>query len=281
MGRVFSWGEIVRKEVPHIKDFGHMCEEIRHELSRIDGVLGAVLFGSALNERFMERSDIDCLLVYDGMERPALTEVLHQLQASARKRHIPLEFIPVDEVSAREGIHTIGPSFAWHLEQAVKTHLVIKADPLRFIRLSDSANSQSARVEDVLGYLRRKILRFDQGIVELPVMAENEYFHFLRKILESPIHVARKVLWLSVPNLSSDSKAHVIRCYPDIVPSPLRGIFQTLLSMDSDYSREVLAELREPHEGRYIVALETIAKRAFWAFEFARANAIFVLNKFS
>jgi len=280
MGRVFSWGEIERKEVPQSKDFGRVCEEIRHELSRTDAVLGAVLFGSALNERFMERSDIDCLLVYDGMERPALTEVLHQLQASARKRHIPLEFIPVDEASAREGIHTIGPSFAWHLEQAVKTHLVIKADPLRFIRLSDSAKSQSARVEDVLGYLRRKILRFEQGIVELPVMAESEYLHFLRKILELPVHVARKVLWLSVPNLSSDSKAHVIRCYPDIVSSPLRGIFQTLLSMDSDYSHEVLVGLHEPDEDRYIDALKTIAKRAFWAFEFARANAIFVLNKF-
>src|SRR3990167_3817535 len=280
MGRVFSWGEIVRKEVPKIEDFSRVCEEIRHELLRTGGVLGAVLFGSAVGARFMERSEVDCLLVYDGMHRAALTEALHRLQASARKRNIPIGFVPVDDVSARVGLHTIGPSFAYHLELAAKALGVIKASPLTFIRLPDSANSQSARVEDVLGYLRRKILRFDQGIVELPVMAENEYFHFLRKILESPIHVARKVLWLSVPNLSSDSKAHVIRCCPDIVPSPLREIFQTFLSMDSDYSGEVLAELGEPHEGRYIVALETIAKRAFWAFEFARANAIFVLNKF-
>jgi len=281
MGRVFSWGEIVRKEVPKIEDFSRVCEEIRHELLRTGGVLGAVLFGSAVGARFMERSEVDCLLVYDGMHRAALTEALHRLQASARKRNIPIGFVPVDDVSARVGLHTIGPSFAYHLELAAKALGVIQDNPLIFIRLPDSANSQSARVEDVLGYLRRKIFRFERGIAEFPVMAESEYFHFLRKILESPIHIARKVLLLSVPNLSSDSKAHVTRHYPDIVPSRLHEIFQILLSMDSDYSHEVLSQLRDLHEGRYLVELETIKRQAFWALEFARANAIFVLNKFS
>ncbi len=281
MGRVFSWMEIKEKAVPKIEDFSRVCEEIRSELLQTDGVLGAVLFGSAVGVRFMERSGVDCLLVYDGMHRTALTEALHQLQASARKRNIPIGFVPVDDVSARIGLHTIGPSFAYHLELAAKALGVIQDNPLTFIRLPDSANSQQARVEDVLGYLRRKIFRFERGIAEFPVMAESEYFHFLRKILESPIHIARKVLWLSVPNISSDSKAHVIRHYPDIAPSRLREIFQTLLSEDSDYSREVSAELREPHEGRYIIALETIAKQACLALEFARRNALFVLKKFS
>jgi len=279
MGRVFSWGEIERREVPQIKDFSRVCEEVRHELSRTDGVLGALIFGSAMSERFMERSDIDCLVVYEEDRGTHVREALRTIRKFSHVLHVPVEFVPVDDVSARIGLHTIGPSFAWHLEQAVKTHLVIKADPFRFIRLLDSANSQSVRVEDALGYLQRKILRFEQGIVEFPVMAESEYLHFLQKILESPIHIARKVLWLLVPNLPSDSKACVIRYYRDFAPSRFREIFQTLLDMDASYSYEVLAQLRKPQKERYQTMLETIAKRAFWAFEFARANASFVLNR--
>lgn len=280
MGRVFSWEELVRREVPTIEDFCRMCEEIRHELSNTAGVLGAVIFGSAVGARFMERSDIDCFVVYDDdRTRVTLRGALHRLQTSARKRHIPLECIPVDDVSARMGFHTIGPSFASHLERAAHTLGVIRDNPLTFIRLPDNTNSQSARVEDVLGYLRRKIYRFERGIVELPVMAESEYLHFLRKVLEAGIHIARKVLWL-LASSSDDSKAYVIQHYPALVPARLSEIFQTLLDMDSDYSHEVLAQLREPHEGRYMVALEQIKRRAFWALEFARANAFFVLEKF-
>lgn len=278
MGRVFSWEEFVRKEVPAIKDFSSACEEIRYELSNTDGVLGAVIFGSAIGARFMERSNIDCLVVYDEA-RFGILGLLHRLQASIRKRHIPFECIPVGDVSARMGLHTIGPSFASHLERAIKAHGFIKNNPLTFLRLPDSANSKSARIEEVLGYLRRKIFRFEQGIVELSVMAESEYLHFLRKILESPVHIARKVLWLLAP-APDDSKAYVIQQYPALVPARLSGIFKTLLGMDADYSREVSAQVHDPHVGRYLVELETITQQTFLALDFARGNALFILDKF-
>ena len=279
MGRVFSWSEVSRNEVPGVSSFMEDCREIERSFRGDDSIYGAVFFGSALNVRFTERSDLDCLVVYDDERYVAARDTLIRLQEFALSRYIPIEFVAVDDATARTGLHTIGPSLLWHLERAVDiSGGAIKKDPLIFI--NHPASLCVSDVGDVLGYLRRKIYRFETGILNLPVMQPEEMRIFLQKVLESAVHIARKVTWLSTPRFPCDSKHEVITHYPVLATHRLRDIFQTLLDMDVLYSDELLRQLRDPNERRYLAVLDDIKRRAFWAREFARANAFFVANKF-
>ncbi len=280
MGRVFSWGEIVRGEVSEIQSFKKVTDEIRTVLASTEGILGAVICGSALLGNATVRSDIDCVVVFARELRTPVLEALQSLHRVASSLYVPIEFIPINSVVAVHGLHTIGSSFAMHLERAARSGGVIKNDPLAFIRFPDR-NRHNDPVEDVLGYLRHKIGRFEKGLVELPTM-DTELYRFLQKVLESPIHIARKVMSLSAPRSFDDSWEGVKEFYPRMVNEELAGVFRALVQEDEKYSWVLGEQLREPHEreGRYTIAFERIKRCAFWALEFAEANAIFVLNKF-
>lgn len=281
MGRVFSWEEIARGNVPKIRSFKKVADEIRAVLASTEGVLGAVICGSALSGNVTVRSDIDCVVVYEWERRTPVLEALQSLYRVASWLHVPIEFIPIDSEVAAQGLHTIGPSFARHLERAARNGGIIKNDPLVFICFPGRGKHDDL-VEDVLGYLKHKIRRFEKGLVELPTMNAEPLCRFLQKALESPIHIARKVLHLSVQGPFDDSREEVKKLYPRMADEELAGVFQGLVQEDEEYSLVIGEQLLEPREreGRYVIVFEQIKRRASWAFLFARANAFFVLNKF-
>ncbi len=281
MGRVFSLDEIRRGMVPKIGSFDKSVQEIRARLASTEGVLGAVICGSALSGTITVRSDIDCVVVYERERRNPALEALRSLHGFAASLHVPTEFIPIDSVVAAQGLHSIGRSFATHLERAANRGGVIKYDPLAFIRFPDR-DSRRELVLDVMSYLTHKIRRFEKGLVELPVMnpANTELYRFLQKVLESPIHIARKVMCLSATEYCDDSREEVKKRYPRMVRMGLAEPFQILVQEDEDYSWALDEQIRNPEdrEGRYDAVLERVKRRAFWALEFARRNAIFVSN---
>lgn len=269
MGKVFSWDEIERGEIPQPQDFETVALKIRKELEAADGVIGAILCGSILWNSCNQRSDIDCLVVYDQTRRSEVVKVLRAISQVAADIHVPTEFIPIDLHIARTPIHHIGLSFAVHLSYATKNNGLIKTNPLSLFTFDNATV-----VDDVRGYLRNKLRRMEKGLITLPALEATDLHRFLQKVLDTPLHVARKILWSQKVEMPDDSKRTVMHYYPDIASTQERELFTKITAADSQYSLELLAQLQNPNKNRYSEAIERVKILAWDTLEFVRESSL-------
>ncbi len=269
VGKVFSWNEVGEKKIPQLLDFTTIVNKIRQDLEAADGVVGGILCGSILWNSYNQRSDIDCVVVYDPAKRREVFDALRGINQAAADRHVPAEMIPLDLHIAGTPLHHIGLSFAAHLRYAAENGGLIKENPLPLL-VFDDANG----IEDVRGYLRNKLRRLEKGLSALPTMEVAELHRFLQKVLEAPVHVARKILWWQKVETPDDAKRTVMRHYPDIANAQERDLFAKITAADSEYTTELLAQLQHPNEGRYSRAIEEIKDLAWDTLEFVRLNAL-------
>lgn len=269
MGKVFSWNEIEERKIPQPQDFETVVSKIRQELGVADGVIGGILCGSILWNSCNQRSDIDCVVVYDHTKRREVVEVLRGINQVAADLHVPTELIPLDLHIARTPLHHIGLSFAVHLRYATENGGLIKTNPLPLFAFDDAGV-----VDDVRGYLRNKLRRLEKGLSALPAMESAELHRFLQKVLEAPVHVARKILWWQKVETPDDAKRTVIRYYPDIASAQERELFAKITAADSQYTTELLAQLQNPDKSRYSEAIEEVKDLAWNTLEFVRLNAL-------
>lgn len=269
MGKVFSWREIEEGKIPQPQDFAIVVSKIRQKLEAADGVIGGILCGSILWNSCNQRSDIDCVVVYEPRARREVVEVLRGINQAAADLHVPAEMIPLDIHIARTPLHHIGLSFAVHLRYATENGGLIKANPLPFFTFNDASV-----VDDVRGYLRNKLRRLEKGVSALPTMENAELHRFLQKVLEAPVHVARKILWWQRVETPDDAKRTVMRYYPDIASAQERELFAKITVTDSQYTTELLAQLQNPDKVRYSQAIEKVKDLAWDTLEFVRLNAL-------
>lgn len=269
MGKVFSWEEIQDRKIPQLKDFKIVAGKIRKELEAADGVVGGILCGSMLWNSYNRRSDIDCLVVYDLARRREVVEVLRDINQFAADLHVPTELIPIDLHIAKTPLHHIGLSFAAHLRYATENGGLIKTDPLPLFAFDDASC-----VDNVRGYFRNKLRRLEKGVSTLFTMESVELYRFLQKMLEAPVHIARKMLWWKKMVTSDDAKCTVMRCYPDIASSQERELFVMLTAADSQYTTELLAQLQNPDKNRYSEVIQGVKDLAWDTLEFVRSNAL-------
>ena len=269
MGKVFSWSEIEERKIPQPSDFTTVVSRIRQDLEATDGVIGGILCGSILWNNCNQRSDIDCVVVYNPAKRREVVDVLRGINQAAADHHVPAEMIPLDLHIARTPLHHIGLSFAVHLRYATENGGLIKENPLPLF-VFDGASV----VEDVRGYLRNKLRRLEKGVSALPTMEVAELHRFLQKVLEAPVHVARKILWWQKVETPDDAKRTVMRHYPDIANTQERELFAKITTADSQYTTELLAQLQSFNENRYSETIEEVKDLAWDTLEFVRLNAL-------
>lgn len=262
---VFSWNEIECGKIPQPSDFTTVISRIRQDLGATDGVVGAILYGSVFWNGYNQRSDIDCVVVYDPTKRHEIVQVLRSINRIATDLHVPAELIPIDSHTARTPLHHINLSLAVHLRYATENGGLIKTNPLPLFTFDDASI-----LEDVRGYLRNKLRRLEKGMSAFPTMEDAELHRFLQKVLEAPVHVARKILWWQKAETPDDTKRTVMRYYPNIASAQERKLFANVTAADNQYTTELLAQLQNPDKNRYFQSIEAVKDLAWDTLEFVR-----------
>ena len=105
-------------------------------------------------------------------------------------------------------------------------------------------------------------------------MEGNELHRFLQKVLEAPINIARKILWLHGVEMPNDSKLEVSRHYPNVATPRAVELFEGIIGVDHRYTKELLSQLQNSEEPNYSEMIEAIKEIAFDTLEFVGLNAL-------
>ena len=270
MGKVFTWKEVVRKRVPQLEDFVLTIDLLRKAFAPEGSIVGAVAFGSAVRGDYDLRSDIDCFVLYDRAQEYEAFEVMQSVTMMANLRRVPLTCVPCDTLVSATRMHHIGSSLRKHLEVSSRIGGLLKGDPLRHI-----ANVRS-REEEVEEYLRFKLYGIQEASGAARTFSEERFVSYLKKLLEAPMHVARKVL-VHRKLLEGDSKREVFASYVKYMGRELSDHLERLISLDALYTEELREQLRCPHEKGYRMMLQKISSGSEDVISFVRANSMFLV----
>jgi len=270
MGQVFTWKEIVRKRVPRLEDFTIAIEEARELFEKKDVIVGAVVCGSVTRGDHNVRSDVDCFVLYDHSREHEAFAVIQTATSSAARRRVPLVCIPCDTLLSETHMHHIGGSFFWHLQKAVETGGLLKGDPLRLV------TGLRSRQEEAESYLRVKMYNLQESWGMVQTFSEERMASYLKKLLEAPVHIARKTLEHQ-GLLSGDSKQQIRIRYGEHMDAVLSLQLEKLVELDARYSEELRMQLECPDEKRYRQMLDSILMRSEDVLSFVRANAMFLV----
>lgn len=270
MGRLFSWKDVKEKRVPQPSSFVMVERRIGVTLTDANSIIGGLICGSTLYGNHTQRSDIDCVAVYDPNCFGEATEIFQQLSKFANSLYVPLEIMSFDLDIAKTRLHDIGLSFAAHLHNAATNGGIIKEDPLPFFNFDLGFDL----TEDNRGYLRNKLKTMKKGINSLDTMRATKLYDFLKKVLEAPIHIARRMLQLSRVEMPDDSKQEVLNHYAKVATLREMELFQRVVGVDSAYTDELVSQLENPDRRRYFEMIKRVKLASFDAFKFVRLNAL-------
>ncbi len=269
MGKVFTWDEIAEGVVPTLASFGAVVDQTRKILSREPSVLAAVLCGSVLWGKHTRRSDIDCVFIFESSKRRQTEEAIRELLAFAQKHAVPLELSPLDDVIAGTPVQHIGISFARHLRRAVDCGGCIKGDLFHHISFDGIRP-----LEDIRSYLRFKLRSLEVGAFDLPFRDVRERVRHLERVLDTPAHVARKMLEWKGVGLKDDSKSAVYARYQRTFSGAAAELLSAAVAADRQYEAELARQFVSPNPERYEQALTAIEKATQPVREFVRLNAL-------
>ncbi len=273
MGRVFSFEEIHHGKVPRIESFGDVREFVSVTFGAQAGILAASICGTVASGRIGIRSDFDIVAVYASDAQKSVFKTARNATEHAAQLFVPLEVILVRDDEAARGDHTISRSFADHLGTCENAGCAIKKSGAGqtvcgLLKLEESAD----RFAEVREYSLRKVGSLRKRHVRGGTLSEGERLRHLQKLLEAPVHVARKFLWAKKLIRGDDSRQFVISTYQDCEPD-LAGQFLTLVEADINYSRfldDVLGKSK-PNGLLYDKHLEEIGKLAIPVIDFIDA----------
>jgi predicted nucleotidyltransferase len=272
MGQIFTWHDVLEGNVPEPQDFAKVVDILKEDFKfsrRADAIQGALICGSVTRGDYNIRSDIDCFVVYDKQQEQDAFRFMQKMSSVARILHVPLCFIPCDSVLVRTRMHHIGPSFFRHLERSVEAGGLLKGKPLAVIQ-----NTLSEK-EELEGYLRVKMYNLQEGLGQYWAFSNEHRAQFLKKLLEAPMHVARKTL-ARLGFLEEDSKAYIRERYTEVMPAELSAMLQILIDLDLVYTRYLQEQLNAPDEESYTLLLTRIVNQAGLVLSFVRANLYYV-----
>ncbi len=268
MGKVFTWSEVAAKQVPTLESFTVVLESVKEEISANPAFPASLVCGSVIRGDHNIRSDIDCLVFYDANQQAQAFEAMQNLTALAHTHYVPLTFIPADTVVAKTDMHHCGPAFVRHLEVSARQGGRIKHDPLSMI--ADSTSFE----EENKWYLRLKMYNLQESLAEYPTFSEERKASCLKKMLEAPVHVARRVLQ-NKKQLMGDSKHEVIDQYARHMPEHLGELLHILVAVDRDYTQELEEQLRSPHKKGYQRFIRDLERHTIYeVLNFVRGNLL-------
>lgn len=276
MGRIFSWEEIIEGKIPRSVDFKIAGQRVEVEICTNDKIVGALFFGSILRNDLTVQSDIDVLILYRGN----IIKDLRELVFMAKLQFVPLQIIPLKVKIANRGIHTFNEGeFFSHLQWAAENGGVVKANPLRFIRIRKTEPKRvlERTFQVILGQTMR-------GICELSYYEGEKRMILLSKLLEAPMHIVRAVIWYKGAKNPAETNEKTIKFYCKIVKKKkLIELLQEILGVQKEYS-EILERIlkqkdRRPYEKKYEAILKKIEKTLEKVPTFIEANALLFFNK--
>ncbi|HUY62339.1 MAG TPA: nucleotidyltransferase domain-containing protein [Candidatus Paceibacterota bacterium] len=265
MGQVFKWEDVARKNVPQPEAFKAVMEDVRHRLAYEPSIVGAIMCGSVVRGDYTVRSDLDCVVLYEEVLQDDAFELMQSAAVDAASLHVPLVFIPCDTMLAQTRMHHLGGSFLRHLRQSVASGGLIKGNPLSAI--AESIPEQ----EDLEAYLRVKMYSLQEAWGSARTFSEDRLVSYLKKVLEAPFHVARKVL-AHCGLLDEDSKRYIRERYRERMPSALANRLEDLAEFDAVYTKELERQLDSLNERRYRKLLDAVFESSSDVLLFIRTN---------
>lgn len=267
MGIVYTWDEVYQGLVPDLGSFEVVQDHIRSELFRCEAVEAAVLCGSVIRGDHNRRSDIDCIVMYASDHEQEAMSVMHQIGSVSKRLHVPVNFVPIDTELSRSCMHQLGRSFAHHIADSAAAGGAIKGDLVN--QLAPTLSVQ----EEVRSYVRAKTYNLEEGWASYTTFSDERKASFLKKMLESPVHIARKVLHFH-GLMNGDSKRMVRASYLEFATADQQELFQRLLELDAWYSDQLEQQLKAADEEEYLSCLNHLADNIGLAVQFARSNAL-------
>lgn len=268
MGQVFLWDSIYEGRVPKLESFQRVSSVLREAFSVEPAIVGALLFGSVVRGDFNVRSDVDCVVIYKTEQERWAREALHEVSRTARALHVPINFTPCDTVLAKTRLHHFGGSFVRHLQSSIDKGGLIKGDFTKML----SPPTISAW-EEIESYVKMKMYQLQAGFVQSAFFNEKETVRLLRKALEAPTHVARKML-IYEGTLQGESKREVQARYRETMPLHFADEFDHLLDVDARYSLELDYQLRNPDLMQYAATLVELLSKLPKVLAFLRSNIL-------
>lgn len=265
MGKVFTFEEIEEGRVPRPENFNLVASRLREELLYESSVVCALLFGSVVRGDSTIRSDVDCVVVYDVQKEKSAVRVMHRLNRFANTLHIPINYTPCDTAVARTYLHALGKAFVQHLQAAIDAGGIIKGNLVDILAPTMSAT------QEVESYISRKMFSLMESYAEMSTYSEERLFAFLKKALEAPMHVARKML-IYEGTMQGDSKREVQEQYKVTMPMRLVKQFEGLQLGDSLYTKELKHQIKHPNEVEYKNELLALRMQLPYVLEFIRGN---------
>lgn len=269
MGQVFTWDAVRRNEIPEFESFDQVLSDLRAELPNEESIVGAVVCGSVLRGEHTFRSDIDCFVLYDHERDAEAFAYMKQAIAAANDKCIPLSFLPCDTLIARTRMHHIGSSFLRHLQRSTEMGGLVKGHPLEYI-----APSLHER-DELESYLRMKMYNLQEAWTESATFSDERRAAYLKKLMEAPVHVARKVLAILEP-LQSDSKSFIRSRYSELMPEDLVLELEVLIKADEEYTALFPETIGEWWEIEYRAYLSKMMEHSEQVLRFIRSNLAFV-----
>lgn len=267
MGTVFTWDDVQHGRIPSVKSFLSVTSDIRERIVHDPSICSAVVCGSVLRGDYNRRSDIDCIIVYDAEQEQRAVSLLQDICRSASMLHVPVNFVPVDTDLSASTMHHLGVAFVEHISSAADNGGLIKGDLPKNLRVNQPVQSE------VRSYVRSKMYNLEEGWTSFTSASEERKALFLKKVLELPLHMARKVLYLH-DAMGGDSKVDVCRAFATWADSQTRTLFEELLALDSMYTTALEKQLSEPNRNDYINTWNALIDGIPKAVRFARLNAM-------
>ncbi len=271
MGQVFTWDAVQHGHFPNPESFTEVLAMVRDDLASVPAILGAIACGSVIRKDHNVRSDIDCFVLYDHTKTRGAFKFMQRMTVMAAGVHVPLAFIPLDMQLARTPMHHVGPSFLEHLQKSVKAGGILKGNPLALVGPSIYTR------DELEAYMRVKMYNLQEAFAQSPTFSEERTASYLKKLLEAPMHIARKVLAHSAP-LEEDSKQYVKERYRQVMPANLAGQLDFLVRLDEAYTAEFYAQRAAPNETQYRDHLANLMESSYTVLQFIRENLVHIAN---
>jgi predicted nucleotidyltransferase len=267
MGKVFTWNEVKEKKVPGPENFEIVAQAIRQTLKTDPYVIFATLFGSMVNGGADIRSDIDCFLLYDAEHELLIMKALHDLQYMAKHHHVPVNFVPCDTTIAQTHMHLFGPLFRQHLYMAGLAGGGIKCDVEKSFAPSITPRQEAEE------FFRAKMYTLQEGYSEVLYASDEKQASVLKKSLEAPIHIARKILGALCHKVDG-TKSEILQAYQKRAPACLVEQLRYLVEVDARYTRDLKRHLLVRHEAEYRNTLKLLVTQVPHAISFVRGNIV-------
>jgi hypothetical protein len=271
MGQVFTWGAVRTGRIPKPGSFNRVAELMRGTLAREPSVVSALLFGSVIRGDSNVRSDIDCVVLYEKCEQRHAMRTMHRLDCAAAKMYVPINFTPCDTVLATTRLHHLGSSFVRHLHASIDAGGLIKGDLVPALAVTIPVE------QEIENYITAKMYNMQESYAQMATFSEERLASFLKKSLEAPTHIARKML-IYEGQLRGDSKRQVQEQYGNVMPAALADQFDALLATDCLYTHELEKQRRRANRQRYARIIRHLISEVPRTLEFIRSNILRLHN---